>query len=177
MTQETGAAADEITVIDLADPQAVAMTLTPPEPAPGAPVQAHADRLAGLPEAAFGLAAPVAEALRAGLRRAYTDGGWDMRTGAARPGAVTSPAVPSFRELKRAVLAAAGELGYGPGMRAQVRGFLEARLDALWGGPAGRLLEGAHPPHPARPLRGAVVVAGCCVPQGPSRAVPARRLL
>src|SRR5260370_374721 len=166
MTQETGAAADEITVIDLADPQAVPMTVNRREPAPGYPVQAHADRLAGLLEAAFGLAAPVAEALRAGLRRAYTDGGWDMRPGAARPGAVTSPAVPSFRELKLAVLAAAGELGYGPGMRAQVRGFLEARLDALWGGPAGRFLEGGHPADPARLLRGNVLVTGSGPAQG-----------
>src|SRR5260370_16504532 len=112
MTQETGAAADEITVIDLADPQAVPMTLNPLEPAPGYPVQAHADRLAGLLEAAFGLAAPVAEALRAGLRRAYTDGGWDMRTGAARPGPVTSPAVPPSRALKLPLLAPPAELAH-----------------------------------------------------------------
>ena len=170
MAQETAAAADEITVIDIADPQAVPMTVNPLEPAPGYPVQAHADRVAGLLEAAFGLAAPVAEALRAGLRRAYADCGWDMRTGAARPGAVTSPAVPSFRELKLAVLAAAGELGYGPGTRAQVRGFLEARLDALWGGPAGRFLEGGHPADPARLLRGTVFVAGCGVPEGQASA-------
>src|SRR5260370_42553348 len=98
MTQETGAAADEITVIDLADPQAVPMTLNPLEPAPGYPVQAHADRLAGLLEAAFGLTPPVAEALRTGLRRAYTAGGWALRTGAARPGAVPAPAVPSISD-------------------------------------------------------------------------------
>jgi uncharacterized protein len=166
MTQETAAAADEITVIDIADPQAVPMTLNPLEPAPGYPVQAHAERLAGLLEAAFRLAAPVAEALRAGLRRAYADCGWDMRTGAARPGAVTAPAVPSFRELKLAVLAAAAEMGYGPGMRAQVRGFLEARLDALWDGPAGRLLEGGHPADPARLLHGNVLVTGSGVAEG-----------
>src|SRR5260370_691968 len=165
MGQEAAALADEITVIDIADPEAVPMPVSPLEPSPGYRVQAHADRVAGLLEAAFGLAAPVAEALRAGLRRAYADCGWDMRTGAARPGAVTSPAVPSFRELKLAVLAAAGELGYGPGTRAQVRGFLEARLGALWGGPAGRFLEGGHPADPARLLRGTMFVAGCGVPE------------
>src|SRR5260370_9798416 len=111
MGQAAAAVADEITVIDIADPQAVPMTVNPLEPAPGYPVQAHADRVAGLLEAAFGLAAPVAEALRAGLRRAYADCGWDMPTGAARPGAVTSPAVPSFRKLTLALRAPPARLG------------------------------------------------------------------
>ena len=162
MTQETAAAPgtiDQITVIDIADPQAVPMTVNPFEPVPGYPVQAHAERLTALLEAAFGLASPVAEALRAGLRRAYANCGWDMRTGAARPGAITTPAVPSFGELRLAVLAAATEMGYSPGMRAQVRGFLEARLDALWDGPAGRFLEGGHPADPARLLGGNVLVS------------------
>ncbi len=127
----------DVTVIDITDPQAVPVTVNPLEPASGYPVQAHADRLAGLFEAAFGLGDPVAEALRAGLRRAYTDGGWDMLTGAARPGAVSPPAVPGFRQLKLATLDAARDLGYGTSMQAGVRGFLEARLDALWTGPAG----------------------------------------
>src|SRR5260370_32347292 len=152
MGQEAAALADEITVIDIADPEAVPMPVNPLEPAPVYPVQAHADRGAGPLEAAFGLAAPVAEALRAGLRRAYADCGWDMRTGAARPGAVTSPAVPSFRELKLAVLAAAGELGYGPGTRAQVPGFPAARLGPLWGRPAGPFLAAAPPAEPRRLL-------------------------
>ncbi len=68
--------------------------VNPFEPASGYPVQAHVDRLAGLFEATFGLIEPVAGALRAGLRRAYADCGWDMRTGAARPGAVISPVTP-----------------------------------------------------------------------------------
>jgi len=152
-------AASEVTVIDIADPGTVPVTVNPLQPGPGYPVQAHADRLAGLFEAAFGLADPVAGALRAGLRRAYADCGWDMLTGTACPGAVSSPAVPSFRQLKLAVLAAADELGYGASMRAGVRGFLEARLDALWSGPTGRFLEGGHPVDVARLLRGNVLMA------------------
>jgi len=151
-------AAGDVTVIDIADPQAVPVTVNPLEPGPGYPVQAHADRLAGLFEAAFGLAEPVGGALRAGLRRAYADGGWDMRTGAACPGAAGSPAVPSFRQLRLATLAAIGELGYGTSMRAAVRGFLAARLDALWTGPAGRFLEGGHPIDLTRLLHGNVLV-------------------
>ena len=48
------------TVIDLADPHVPPITMNPFEPEPGYPVQAHADRLAGLLEAAFGLPGPVA---------------------------------------------------------------------------------------------------------------------
>jgi uncharacterized protein len=150
----------DVTVIDITDSQAVPVTVNPLEPASGYPVQAHADRLAGLFEAAFGLADPVAEALRAGLRRAYADAGWDMLTGAARPGAVSPPAVPAFRQLKLATMDAARDLGYDTGMQAGVRGFLEARLDALWTGPAGLFLEGGHPADLASLLRGNVVVTG-----------------
>jgi hypothetical protein len=150
----------DATVIDITDPQAVPVTVNPLEPAPGYPVQAHTDRLAGLFEAAFGLGEPVAGALRAGLRRAYADGGWDMLTGAGRPGAVSPPAVPAFRQLKLATVDAARDLGYDPGMQAAVRGFLEARLDALWAGPAGLFLEGGHPAVLARLLRGNVLVTG-----------------
>ena len=133
------------------------MTVNPLEPGPGQQVQAHADRLSGLFEAAFGPPDPVAAALRAGLRRAYAAGGWDLRTGwGPCPG--RDPAVPSFRQVRLATLAAADELGYGQGMRAAVHGFLAARLDALWAGPAGHFLEGGHPVDLARLLAGNVIV-------------------
>ena len=145
------------TVIDIADPRAVPMTVNPLEPGPGQQVQAHADRLSGLFEAAFGPPDPVAAALRAGLRRAYAAGGWDLRTGWG-PCTGRDPAVPSFRQVRLATLAAADELGYGQGMRAAVHGFLAARLDALWAGPAGHFLEGGHPVDLARLLAGNVIV-------------------
>ena len=145
------------TAIDIADPRAVPMTVNPLEPGPGQQVQAHADRLSGLFEAAFGPPDPVAAALRAGLRRAYAAGGWDLRTGRG-PGPGRDPAVPSFRQVRLATLAAADELGYGQGMRAAVHGFLAARLDALWAGPAGHFLEGGHPVDLARLLAGNVIV-------------------
>ncbi len=154
------AVAGDVTIIDITDPQAVPVMVNPLEPAPGYPVQAHADRLAGLFEATFGLGEPVAGALRAGLRRAYADCGWDMVTGAARPGAVSPPAVPAFHQLKLATVNAARDLGFDPAMRAGVRGFLEARLDALWAGAAGLFLEGGHPAGVARLLRGNVLVTG-----------------
>ena len=122
-------------VIDIADPDAVPAAVNPLEPAPGYPIQAHADWLAGLFEAAFGLEEPVATAIRAGLRRTYAACGWDTRTGTAAPGAVTAPVVPAFRQLRTGILAATGELGYSQSMQTGVRGFLSTRLDALWAGP------------------------------------------
>jgi hypothetical protein len=152
------AAAGPVTVVDITDPQAPPVMINPFEPAPGYPVQAHTDRLAGLLEASFDLGEPVAWALRAGLRRAYADCGWDMRTGAGRPGTVSSPAIPAFRKVKLAIEDAATNLGYDPGMRASVRSFLEVRLDALWAGPAGLFLEGGHPADLDRLVRGNVLV-------------------
>src|ERR1700722_9349547 len=64
-------------VIDIADQHAAPVAVNPFEPAAGYPVQPHADRLAGLFEAAFGLAEPVLTAVKAGLARTYADCGWD----------------------------------------------------------------------------------------------------
>ena len=150
--------AGQATVIDIADLNQVPVTVNPLEPGAGYPIQAHADRVAGLFEAAFGLDEPVAAAIRAGLRRTYTNGGWDTRTGATSPGAVTSPAVPAFRQFSISVMAAAEDLGYSQGMQAAVRGFLRTRLEALWAGPAGRFLEGGHPVEVGSLLRGNVLV-------------------
>ena len=151
--------AGDALVIDIADARAAPVAVNPFEPAAGYPIQAHADRLAGLFEAAFGLTEPVVTALRAGLARTYADCGWDVRTGTAPPGAVTSPAVPAFRQLRDAVMAAAADLGYSQGTQAAVRGFVATRLGALWAGPAGRFLEGGHPANVRRLLAGHVLVA------------------
>jgi hypothetical protein len=151
--------AGDALIIDIADQRAAPVAVNPFEPAAGYPVQAHADRLAGLFEAAFELAEPVLTAVKAGLARTYADCGWDVRTGTAPPGAVSSPAVPAFRQLRAAVLAAAADLGYSPGMQAAVRGFVATRLDALWAGPAGRFLEGGHPADVRSLLTGNVLVA------------------
>lgn len=84
----------DVTVIDIGDPYAAPVTVNPLEPGPGYPVQAHSDRLAGLFEAAFGPAEPVAAALRAGLRRTYASCGWDP-AGAAAPARSRRPPSPS----------------------------------------------------------------------------------
>ena len=148
----------DVTLIDLADPHVPPVTVNPFEPEAGYPVQAHADRLAALLEAAFALPGPVAAAVRAGLLRAYADCGWDTLTGGAPPGARTAPAVPAFGHVARNALAAAEDLGYDGRMRAAVTGFLYARLEPLWTGPAGRFLEGGHPADVGALVRGNVLL-------------------
>ena len=152
-----------VTVIDIAGQHGPPVMVNPLEPGRGCPVQAHADRLAGLLEAAFGLTEPVAAAVRTGLQRSYADCGWDLRTGRAGPGAPAAPDVPSFAQLRQAIVTAAAELGYSEAMRASVAGFLAARLDPLWAGPAGRFLEGGHPADLDRLLRARVVIANSAV--------------
>ncbi|HTX27400.1 MAG TPA: hypothetical protein VME19_10320 [Streptosporangiaceae bacterium] len=145
-------------VIDLTDPHVPPVMVNPLEPEKGYPVQAHADRVAGLFEAAFGLTDPVATAIRTGLRKAYGASGWDALTGAAPPAVAAPAAVPAFRQLRHAVLAAAEDLGYDRSMRAAVRGFVQARLEPLWAGPAGRFLEGGHPVDAGKLLTGSIVL-------------------
>ena len=150
----------DATVIGLAEPQLPPVMVNPLEPEPGFAVQAHARRLAELIEAVFGLASPAAEVIRAGLLRAYADCGWDAVTGAAPPGASAPPAVPAFAQLRHAVLATAGDLGCDASVRAAIRGFVQARLEPMWTGPAGRFLEGGHPADIATLLRGNVLLTG-----------------
>ena len=152
-----------VTVIDIAGQHTPPVMVNPLEPGAGYPVQAHADHLAGLLEAAFGLSEPVAAAVRAGLHAGYADCGWDLRTGRAGPGAPAAPAVPGFAQLRRAIVAATTELGYSEAMRAKVAGFLASRLDPLWGGSAGRFLEGGHPADLSRLLCAGVVVVNGAV--------------
>ena len=150
----------DVTVVGLADPRLPPVMVNPLEPEPGFGVQAHARRLAELLEAVFGLTSPVAEVIRAGLLRAYADCGWDAVTGTAPPGDGPPPAVPTFAQLRHAVLATAGDLGCDVSVRAAVRGFIRARLEPVWTGPAGRFLEGGHPADIGTLLRGKVLLAG-----------------
>ena len=156
--QALSAAAGDAVVIDLTDPHVPPVMVNPLEPERGYPVQAHADRVAGLFEAAFALPDPVATAIRTGLRRAYANSGWDALTGAAPPAIVAPAAVPAFHQLRHAILAAAEDLGYDRSTRAAVRGFVQARLEPLWAGPAGRFLEGGHPADAGRLLTGNIVL-------------------
>ena len=148
------------TVVAIAEPHVPPVTVNPLEPETGFPVGAHARRLADLLEAVFGLAGPVAEVIKAGLLRAYADCGWDAVTGTTPPGAHTQLAVPAFTQLRHAALAVARDFGYDAGLRAAVDGFMRAKLEPVWTGPAGPVLQGGHPADIAALLRGNVLLAG-----------------
>jgi hypothetical protein len=135
---------DDAMVLDLTDPRYPPLTIDPFRPAPGCPVQAHADRVSALFEAVFRPPGPVRVALRLALRRVYSDHGWDIVAGTALPGAVAPPGIPSVADLGRGMLAAVADLGGDTSMRAQVRGFA-ATLALVWSSPAGRFLAGGHP--------------------------------
>ena len=90
---QSGLVGDAV-VVDVTDPHVPPIMVNPLEPGRGYPVQAHADRVAGLFEAAFGLPDPVATAIRTGLRRAYASSGWDALTGATPPAVIAPATVP-----------------------------------------------------------------------------------
>jgi uncharacterized protein len=149
---------DGASAIDITDPYVPPVMVNPLEPERGYPVQAHADRVAGLFETAFCLPDLVATAIRTGLRRVYAGSGWNALTGAAPPAVAAPAAVPAFHQLRHAILAAAEDLGYDRSMRAAVRGFVQARLEPLWAGPAGRFLEGGHPADAGKLLAGSILL-------------------
>ena len=148
--------AGDVTVIDIADPQAVPLTVNLLDPGPGRHVQAHfrpAGRACSRPRSAWRARSPRRCGPGCG-GRTRTAAGICAPAGTRVPALGGSPAVPSFRQVRMATVAAADELGYEPGMRAAVHGFVAARLGALWAGPAGRFLEGGHPADLGRLLRG-----------------------
>ena len=152
----TGLAAGTVqtTLLDATSLRGTPLTVDPFQPAPGCAVQAHADRLAALCEVAFQPSAPALTAFRLALRRVYADRGWDLVSGTARPGPA-APGIPSLRDVQRAALVAAADLGYA---RAAVSEFLD-RLSALWLGPARYFLTGGHPADMAGLLRQNVIFA------------------
>ena len=134
-----------VTVISPADPQSLPLSLSPLAPEPGYPVQAHIDMVRALFLAAFDAREPFPQIISQALQRAYEECGWDPQTGAGRAGAAGPPAVPTLARLQAAALAVIGDVGYGPELQADVRGFVDVRLRSLRTGSAGRFFEGGHP--------------------------------
>ena len=69
------------------------------------------------------------------------------------------PAVPTLAQLQAAAIEVITEVGYGPELQADVRGFVDVRLRSLRTGSAGRFFEGGHPADIAELLRRNVVLA------------------
>jgi uncharacterized protein len=134
-----------VTVISPADPQSLPLSLSPLAPEPGYPVQAHIDMVRALFLAAFDAREPFPQIISQALQRAYEECGWDPQTGAGRAGAAGPPAVPTLARLQAAALSVIGDVGYGPELQADVRGFVDVRLRSLRTGSAGRFFEGGHP--------------------------------
>jgi uncharacterized protein len=138
-------AAGQVTVINPADPGSVPLSVNPLAPEPGYPVQAHIDMVRALFLAAFDAREPFPQIMSQALQRAYTECGWDPQTGGGRAQTDVPPAVPTLARLQAAALAVIEDVGYGPELRADVRGFVDVRLRSLRTGSAGRFFEGGHP--------------------------------
>jgi hypothetical protein len=134
-----------VTVINPADPESVPLSVNPLAPEPGYPVQAHIDMVRALFLAAFDAHEPFPQIMSQALQRAYEECGWDPQTGAGRPETDVPPSVPTLARLQAAALAVIEDVGYGPELQADVRGFVQVRLRSLRTGSAGRFFEGGHP--------------------------------
>ena len=149
----------EVTVINPTDPRAVPLSVNPLAPEPGYPVQAHIDMVRALFHAAFGADEPFPQIMSQALQRVYEEAGWDVVTGRGVPGAPAEPAIPTLTQLQRAALEVIDDVGYGPDLQADVRGFVNVRLRSLRVGAAGRFFEGGHPADIGELLRRSVVLA------------------
>ena len=151
--------AGEVTVINPSDPGTVPLSVNPLAPEPGYPVQAHIDMVRALFQAAFDADEPFPQIMSQALQKVYEQVGWDVVTGAGLPGAVVPPAIPTLEQLQRTALGVIEDVGYGPELAADVRGFVDVRLRSLRVGSAGRFFEGGHPADIAELLRRNVVLA------------------
>jgi len=159
---DAGAGHDEarsVTLINPADPEAVPVSVNPLAPEPGFPVQGHMDMLRALFLAAFDAHEPFPQIMSQALERVYTECGWDPLTGAGRADLDVPPSVPTLAGLQAAALAVIEDVGYGPELQADMRGFVDVRLRSLRTGAAGRFFEGGHPADVGELMRRNVVLA------------------
>ncbi len=145
MAGRIASAGGKLTLISPADPDAVPLAVNPLAPEPGYPVQAHIDMVRALFLAAFDAHEPFPQIMSQALQRVYESCGWDPVSGAGLPGAVVPPAVPTLAQLQAAAIEVITDVGYGPELQADVRGFVDVRLRSLRTGSAGRFFEGGHP--------------------------------
>jgi DNA helicase HerA-like ATPase len=149
----------DLTVINPADPGAIPLAVNPLAAEPGYPIQAHIDMVRALFLAAFDAREPFPQIMSQALQRVYESCGWDPVSGAGQPGAAVPPAVPTLAQLQAAAIEVITDVGYGPELQADVRGFVDVRLRSLRTGSAGRFFEGGHPADIAELLRRNVVLA------------------
>ncbi len=124
------------------EPDAIPAGINPLEPAPGFPLQTHADLTRALFVAAFRSEEPFPQVLSAALTRAYTQAGWDLALGEPVSDGARYPALA---DLQRAAEHVVAEIGYSQRVTDDVLGFMKVRLASLRHGTTGRFLAGGHP--------------------------------
>jgi hypothetical protein len=131
-----------VAVVRPGDPGAVPLCLNPLEPEPGFPLQTHLDLVRALFLAAFEAHEPFPQVLAQALTRCYTEAGWDLTVGEAGS---SGGRYPRLGDLQRTARRVVEDIGYGAELAADVRGFVDVRLNSLRLGSAGRFLEGGYP--------------------------------
>ena len=159
MASRIATAGGALTLLRPADPDAIPLAVNPLAPEPGYPVQAHIDMVRALFLAAFDAHEPFPQIMSQALQRVYESCGWDPVSGRGQPGAVVPPAVPTLAQLQQAAIEVIADVGYGPELQADVRGFVDVRLRSLRTGSAGRFFEGGHPADIAELLKRNAVLA------------------
>jgi uncharacterized protein len=134
----------QVIAIRPGDPDTIPAGINPLQPEPGFPLQTHVDLVRALFLAAFDAEEPFPQVLGAALSRCYEQLGWDLTLSESRvPGRRIR--YPSLADLQRAARQVVQEIGYGPEVTQNVRGFIEVRLSSLRLGTTGRFFEGGHP--------------------------------
>jgi DNA helicase HerA-like ATPase len=134
----------DVIVIRPGDPDSAPAGFNPLEPAPGFPLQSHADLLRALFLASFDAQEPFPQILAAALTRCYEELGWDLTLGEPVHNG-QKPRYPTLSDLQRVAADVVTEIGYGKEIAANVQGFIKVRLSSLRLGTAGRFFEGGHP--------------------------------
>lgn len=133
-----------VVVLRPGDPAGIPAGINPLQPAPGYPLQTHADLVRALFTAAFQADEPFPQVLSAALTRCYVDLGWDLALSEALdPG--HQPRYPTLSDLQRTAEQVVADVGYGREVTDNVLGFIRVRLSSLRIGTTGRFLEGGHP--------------------------------
>lgn len=118
--------------------------MNPLQPAAGFPLQTHVDLLRALFLASFEPSEPFPQILASALSRCYEECGWDLSLGEpAHPG--HRPRYPTLDDLQRVAEATVDEVGYGPEVASNVRGFIKVRLASLRLGTTGSFFSSGHP--------------------------------
>jgi len=145
-----------VTVIRPGDPDLPPACLNPLEPEPGFPLRGHVDLVRALFTAAFQAVEPFPQVLSRALTLVYERAGWDLVTGEPHPpvkpkfrldepDTPATPAWPTLTQLQATAQQVVDEIGYGPEITANVRGFVDVRIASLREGTPGRFFQGGHP--------------------------------